>query len=227
MPSSVSIANTMPPLAEPSSLVSTTPVDVGRLGELPRLREAVLAGRGVDHEQHLGDVARLAGGHPAHLAQLLHQVRLGVEPTGGVAEHEVDVRVPRPRCDPVEDDRARVAALVAPHEVGAGPLGPRRRAARRPRRGTCRRRPAARERPSATCCAADLADGGGLADAVDADEQPHVGRAVARRRRGAARGRRRRGGPSSRRCSASSSCVGLGDLLGLHPPRGGRRAARR
>ena len=55
------------------------------------------------------------------------------------------------RCDAVEDDRARVAALAAPHELGAGPLGPRRRAARRPRPGTCRRRPSAPggRRPSA------------------------------------------------------------------------------
>ena len=63
---------------------------------------------------------------------------------------------------------------------------------------------------------ADLADGGGLADAVDADEQPHV-----RARRGRSSKCSERSAPDSRStisaCSASSSCVRLGDLLRLHP----------
>ena len=63
--------------------------DVDGLGELLGLGQAVLAGGGVEHQQHLGDVARVAVGHPPHLAQLLHQVGLGVEPAGGVGQHEV------------------------------------------------------------------------------------------------------------------------------------------
>ena len=43
----------MPPFAEPSSFVRATPVTLDRLAEQPRLLEAVLAGRGVDHEQRL------------------------------------------------------------------------------------------------------------------------------------------------------------------------------
>ena len=62
-------------------------------------------------------------GDPPHLAQLLHEVRLGVQAAGGVGEHEVGVAGGGP-LDGVEDDRARVGALGAAHEVGAGPLGP-------------------------------------------------------------------------------------------------------
>ena len=118
--------------------------EVDRLGELLRLHEPVLAGGGVEHEQHLGDLAGLAVGDPAHLAQLLHQVDLGVEPTGGVGQHEVGAAGGGP-LHGVEDHRARVAALGAPHEVGARPARPRSRAARRRRHGTCRPRPS---RPS-------------------------------------------------------------------------------
>ena len=67
-----------------------------RLGELPRLGQAVLPGRGVDDEQHLAHVPGRPVGHPPHLAQLLHQVDLGVEATGGVGQHEVVLRAPRP-----------------------------------------------------------------------------------------------------------------------------------
>ena len=48
------MATTMPPLAVPSSLVSTTPVTPHRVGELPGLDQAVLACGGVDDEQDLG-----------------------------------------------------------------------------------------------------------------------------------------------------------------------------
>ncbi len=172
MPSSVSIANTMPPLAEPSSLVSTTPVTCGRVAELTGLGEAVLPGRGIDHEQRLGDPPDTLLGDPAHLAQLLHQVRLGVQATGGVGEDEIDV-LGRGPLDPVVDDGRRIAACLAPDELDTGPFGPRpellgRRGAERVA-GRHQHRPA-----DGRLLARDLADGGGLADAVDADEQPHV-----------------------------------------------------
>ncbi len=53
MPSSWAIASAIPPLAVPSSLVSTSPVDVHGLGEHPGLAQAVLPGGGVDRQQGL------------------------------------------------------------------------------------------------------------------------------------------------------------------------------
>ena len=125
MPSSVSTANTMPPLAEPSSLVSTTPVTCEASPNSPRLGEPVLTGGGVDDEQHLGHPAGALLGDAANLAQLVHQVGLGVQAAGGVGEHEVEVAGAGP-LDGVEHDGARVAALVAAHDLDTGPLGPRR-----------------------------------------------------------------------------------------------------
>ena len=90
------MASTMPPLAEPSSLVSTTPVSSTASVNCRAWIEAVLAGGGVEHEQHLGDVPGRPVGHTPHLAQLLHQVDLGVQATGGVGQHEVGARAPRP-----------------------------------------------------------------------------------------------------------------------------------
>ena len=52
-PSACSMAKTMPPLAVESSLVRTMPGQAGRLVEGLGLGEAVLAGRGVEHEEHL------------------------------------------------------------------------------------------------------------------------------------------------------------------------------
>src|SRR6266508_915993 len=53
--------------------------DVDCLGELAGLDQPVLTGGGVEHEQHLGHPARLAIRDPANLAQLVHEVDLGVE----------------------------------------------------------------------------------------------------------------------------------------------------
>ena len=76
----------------------------------------------------------------------------------------------------VEDDRARVAALGAAHEVGAGPLGPGLELLGG--RGAERVAGGHHDRAALVGLAlADLADGGRLAHAVDADEQPHVRRA--------------------------------------------------
>ena len=61
------IATTTPPLAVPSSLASTMPVHFHRFVKMLRLADAVLAGRGVEHQQHfvrrVGDlVARSRAG---------------------------------------------------------------------------------------------------------------------------------------------------------------------
>ena len=160
-------------------------------------------------------------GDPAHLAQLLHQVRLGVQATGGVGEHEVDVARRRP-LDGVEHDRARIAALAPPDELDAGPLGPRRQLLG----GSGPERVAGGEQHAATggdLLVGDLADARRLADAVDADEQPHVGSPVAvevQRAIGA--------GEALLHLLAQGieQLVGLGDLLRLHRRRAGRRAGR-
>ena len=123
MPSSDWMANTMPPLAEPSSLVSTTPVTSTasvncRAWTRPFWPVVASMTSSTSVTCPGGSV-----GHPPHLAQLLHEVDLGVQAAGGVGQHEVGARGRGP-LDGVEDDRARVAALGAADEVGARPLGP-------------------------------------------------------------------------------------------------------
>src|SRR5579884_811225 len=49
--------------------------------ELAGLDETVLPGGGIEHEEHLGHLARGAFGHPPDLLELLDQVHLGVEAT--------------------------------------------------------------------------------------------------------------------------------------------------
>src|SRR4051812_46102470 len=146
--------------------------DVDCLRELLCLHETVLPRRGVEHEQHLGDLAGLTIGDTANLAQLFHQVGLGVEPPGGVGEHEVGVLRARV-LHGVEDHGARVATLVAAHDGGTRALGPQsellgsggaeRVAGRHHDRASVR-----------DLALRDLADGRRLADTVHPDEQPHV-----------------------------------------------------
>ena len=84
------------------------------------------------------------------LRELLHQVRLRVQAAGGVDEDDVAAAALR-GVDRVEGDGGGVGALRRADEVRAGALAPRSRAARRPRRGTCRRRrraPSGRARTS-------------------------------------------------------------------------------
>ena len=83
------MASTMPPLAEPSSLVSTTPVTSTasvNCWACTRPFCPVVASRTSSTSVTLPG---LTVGDPPHLAQLLHEVDLGVQPTGGVGEHEV------------------------------------------------------------------------------------------------------------------------------------------
>ena len=149
--------------------------DVDGLGELLRLGQAVLAGGGVEDEQHLGHVPRIAVGHPPHLAQLLHQVGLGVEAAGRVGQHQVVARAA------ARSTASKTTAEGSPPSLprtisAAGALGPHAEllGGRGPE-GVAR----GHDDPAALglLLAGDLADGGGLADAVDPDEQPHVGRA--------------------------------------------------
>jgi hypothetical protein len=71
-----------------------------------RLGEAVLPGRRVEHEQHLGDGFEFLD-HPTHLGELIHQAALGLQPAGGVDEHDLDALGPR-LLDGLEGDGCRV-----------------------------------------------------------------------------------------------------------------------
>src|SRR5580692_2898906 len=64
--------------------------DAGGLSEEARLLQAVLAGGGIDDEQHLMRRAfNLARGGARHFVELLHKARPGVEAAGGVDEEDV------------------------------------------------------------------------------------------------------------------------------------------
>ena len=179
----------MPPLAVPSSFVRTTPVRSTASAKTCAWRRPFWPVVASTDDQRLVRRAREAlGGHPAHLRELLHQVRVGVQAPGGVGDHHVGA-ARLGRRDRVEDDRARVAARRARERSPPRPARPRSRAARSPRRDRCRRR---RRRPAAELVVQDrreLADRRRLAGAVDADDHHHRGlgaeveRALARPRR--------------------------------------------
>ena len=139
-PSSLWMANTMPPLAEPSSLVSTTPVSSTasvNCGPASRPFWPVVASS--TSSTSVTSPAPLSATRRT-LRQLLHQVRLGVEPAGGVGEHEVGAG----RCrvgDAVEDHRRTGRRPPRHAPTRRRNARPTSRAARRPRHGTCRRRP--------------------------------------------------------------------------------------
>ena len=86
-PSSERIASTTPPLAVPSSLVSTMPVTPTASVNLACLDDAVLARRSVEDEENLCQLAQGAR-RLADLAQLVHEVHLGVQSAGCVRQHE-------------------------------------------------------------------------------------------------------------------------------------------
>ena len=100
------------------------PGDADRLVKLQRLRQRVLALVGIQHQQHF---VRRAGidalDHALDLLQLVHQMRLTVQPAGGVGDQHIDATRAR-RLRGVEYHGAR---------IGAGLLRDHRRAgARRP-----------------------------------------------------------------------------------------------
>src|SRR3954447_8067087 len=151
--------------------------DLDGLAEEARLLEAVLPGGRVDHEQRL--VRRAFEALPddaVHLGELVHQVRLGVQPTGGVDDDHVAASRLR-RLDRVVGDRGRVSPALRADEVRACAPGPdldlllRRRA-----EGVARRdehRVAVLGEPSR-----ELADRRRLARAVDADDEDQAGTPV-------------------------------------------------
>ena len=172
--------------------------DVDRLGELAGLREAVLAGGRVEHEQHLLERAGRAVDDAAELLSSSMRLTLVCSRPGGVDEHEVGAAARRPRSSrrtrPSRDRR-----LPGPARARRRRARPSARAARRRRRGTCRRRRARRVWPSSTSRCGELGDGRGLARRRS---RPRTSRRSARRGvERAARGRRRR------RAASTSSVV--------------------
>ena len=100
------------------------PVTPGALAEHLDLRKRVLAGGRVEDEQ---DVVRRFGveaaEHAADLGQLVHQMRLVLEPPGGVDDQRVDAGRGR-LLDPVEDDPGGVAAFLAGDHRRADAVAP-------------------------------------------------------------------------------------------------------
>src|SRR2546423_1388848 len=142
--------------------------DVAHLGEHPGLLQAVLPGGGVQDQQRLVDRAVLLH-HPLDLAQLVHQADLVLQPAGRVDQDGVHARLGAPPYR-VERHRGRVAALLAPDHLGADPAGPGGEllGGRRAKGvgGAQDDRVAVRDQYPG-----DLAAGGGLARAVDADPE--------------------------------------------------------
>ncbi len=169
-PRACSMAKTIPPFDVESSLVRTIPVSPVASWKASGLRQAVLAGRGVQDEEHLRPGPGQAPvDDPAHLGQLVHQVRLRVEASGRVRDEDVDVTGDR-RVERVVDDGRRVGAR------GVG--DDRRRRALPPQAELVDRRRAERVAGGEQHAAAggalpgrDLADRGGLAGPVHAHHQ--------------------------------------------------------
>ena len=68
-------------------------------------------------------VGHLLGDHPADLAQLVHEVVLGVQAAGGVHDHDVGAALAA-AGDGIEGHRPGVGPLRALDHVDAGPLAP-------------------------------------------------------------------------------------------------------
>ena len=168
--------------------------------------EAVLAGGGVEDEEHLGDRGLLLD-DPLDLAELVHQAGLVLQAAGGVDEDGVDAVVDAV-LDRLEGHAGGVAALGAADDLDADALAPGGELV--DGRGAERVGRAERDREVlGDEDAGDLADGGGLAGAVDADDEDHARVAV-----GA--GDLERGGPC--RCRRARSAPRAA-------PRAGRRLA--
>src|SRR5206468_4406828 len=92
--------------------------------EEARLLDGVLTRGRVDHEQRL---VRCSFGarrdHAANLGELFHEIRLRVQPAGGVDDDDV-AAVPARAVDRVVRDRRGIAAPLALYELRAGALRP-------------------------------------------------------------------------------------------------------
>ena len=104
----------MAPDASPGGPIQFGDDDAGhtdRLGEGPGLGDGILPAGPVQHQQDFVHTARLPLQHPHHLAQFLHQVVLGMEPPGGVDDHDPLPPGP-PGSQGIEGHRRRVGARL-------------------------------------------------------------------------------------------------------------------
>ena len=178
------------PSPMPSSFVRTTPVTPTASSKRRACCSPfwpVVASR--TSSVSCGAPSRRPADDAADLRELVHQVRLRVQPAGGVDDH--DVTSPRARPDRVVGDRGRVAAALAAARTRARALAPRPRAAPRPRRGRCRRRRACTSRPCSRSFCASLPIVVVLPGAVDADDEDHRRRAASTSSRGGSSEQRR------------------------------------
>ena len=179
--------------------------DVDDLAEDPGLDEAVLAGGGVEDQQHLGDRGLLLD-DALDLAELVHQSGLVLQAAGGVDQDGVDALVDA-LLDRFERDAGRVAALGAADDLDTDALAPRGQLVD----GGGAERVGRAERDGEVLGdqdPGDLADGGGLAGAVDTDHQDHAGLAVGAAHLQAAVHvgcRRARSAPRAARCAGRRS----------------------
>ena len=83
-----------------------------------------MAGRGIDHQQHLVRCLRdLLGDHAANLGKLLHEVGLRLQPARCVDDADISANFDRAGHGSV-GHAGRIAAALPPHDLGAEPLGP-------------------------------------------------------------------------------------------------------
>src|SRR3546814_13322185 len=90
---------------------------------------------GIEHQHHV--VRRLgieAAEHAADLGQLVHQLALVLQASGGVDDQRVDALIGR-GLDRVEHDRSRIPALGALDAGDTEPVGPYRKRSEKRRVG--------------------------------------------------------------------------------------------
>ena len=122
-PSACSIAKTIPPFAVELSfvrMIPVRPVGHGRPSPGPG-RSVPWSRRGRTGPPAAPPEAAID--HAAHLRQLVHQVRLGVKPPGGVGDQHVHASGDR-RVDGVVHHGRRVGARGVRHDLRACPVTP-------------------------------------------------------------------------------------------------------
>ena len=154
--------------------------DTGHVHDLTedlRLDHAVLAGRRVDDQEHLGHRGFLLN-HTLDLTELVHQAGLILQAARGIHEHGVDAFL-LAGLNRIKGDRSGVGAfLLGTHRLHAHAVTP---GGQLLGRGRTERVRGAQEQGLTVSDhhAGDLTDRGGLTDAVHANNQHHAGVAVA------------------------------------------------
>ena len=118
------IAIAIPPLPEPSSLVTTKPGQTHCLLEFSGLHQRVASCRGVDNQQtFVGRLLVVFSQSSDHLSQLLHQVVFGVQATSGVADQEFDISFIGGGIGIVTERRG-IGVVFAAYDIDLEAVGP-------------------------------------------------------------------------------------------------------